>query len=269
MQPTSDEPTIPGIGLGTWKNTNPDQCAESVRVALEAGYRHIDTAQIYDNEAAIGAGIERASVDRDDIFLATKVWIDNLAHDDVLETTQASLDRLGVEYVDLLYIHWPARTYDPESTLPAFDQLYDEGLIRGVGVSNFEPSHVKTADDVLDAPILANQVECHPLLPQRDLRTCADKYGHELVAYSPLARGELLDHPTMREIASEVAATPAQVAIAWLQVKGTVPIPKATSEGHIRENLSAADLELPATAIEQIDAIEERSRKVDPDFAPW
>ncbi|MFB6135857.1 MAG: aldo/keto reductase, partial [Halobacteriaceae archaeon] len=139
------------LGLGTWRNTDPEQCAESVRAALEMGYRHVDTAQGYDNEAYVGDGIERADVPREEVFLATKVSTDNLAHDDVLATTEGSLERLGTDYVDLLYVHWPTDTYDAEETLTAFQQLYDQGAIRHVGVSNFEPRHLDEARDVLDA----------------------------------------------------------------------------------------------------------------------
>lgn len=126
---------IPTLGLGTWENTDPDACSNAVETALEMGYRHIDTAQAYGNEESVGRGIAAADVDRADVFLATKVWIDNLAHDDVLETTQESLEKLDVDGLDLLYVHWPAREYDPETTLAAFQELHDEGTIERIGVS--------------------------------------------------------------------------------------------------------------------------------------
>jgi|GEM_PF-607524 Aldo/keto reductases, related to diketogulonate reductase len=205
--PVSDEcPTaaeMPMLGLGTWKNSDPAACAASVATALETGYRHIDTAQAYNNEAAVGDGIERAAVDREEVFLATKIWIDNLSYDNVLETADASLDRLGVDSVDLLYVHWPSRTYDAEDTLAAFDELYDRGKIDRVGVSNFEPAQLGEAIALSDAPIFANQIEVHPLLQQEELReVCAD-HGIELVAYSPLARGEVFDVPEIVEIADD------------------------------------------------------------------
>jgi 2,5-diketo-D-gluconate reductase B len=260
---------MPALGLGTWQNEDPEQCAESVATALETGYRHVDTAQIYDNEAAVGQGIERADVDREDLFLATKIWIDNLAYDDVLETAEESLDRLGVDSVDLLYVHWPARAYDPEETLAAFDELHDDGTIDRVGVSNFEPGQVDEAIDHLDAPLFANQVELHPFLPQDELREhCADR-DVELVAYSPLARGEVFDDPTIGEIAEKHGVSEAQVSLAWLREKGVTAIPKATSAGHIRDNWSSLELRLDPEDVERIDAIERRDRRVDPDFAPW
>ncbi|GAB3673892.1 aldo/keto reductase [Halopiger thermotolerans] len=259
---------MPMLGLGTWQNTG-DQCADSVRTALETGYRHIDTAQAYDNEELVGEGIERADVDREDVFLATKVWKANLTGDDVLETTRESLDRLGVDYVDLLYVHWPAETYDAEETLSAFSELYDEGLIEHVGVSNFQPEQLEVAVDVCDAPILANQVECHPLLPQEDVREACENYDVEVVAYSPLARGAVFDQPTIQEIADEHGVTEAQVSLAWLREKGITAIPKATGTAHIRDNFESLTLELDREEVNAIDAIDETERAVDPGFAPW
>ena len=263
-----DRSGMPGFGLGTWQNEDPDACAESVRTALEAGYRHVDTAQIYGNEAAVGRGIAAADVDREDVFLATKVWIDSLGHDDVLESTEESLEKLGTEYVDLLYVHWPAGEYDPEATLSAFEELRESGTIDRIGVSNFEPSHVETAQSVVDAPIFANQVEMHPLLPQRELRAfCADA-GVELVAYSPLARGDVFDVDVLSEIADDRGVSEAQVSLAWLRAKGVTPIPKATGADHIRDNWASLELELTDDEVGRIDDIDAERRKVDPDFAP-
>ena len=259
---------MPMLGLGTWQNDDTDQCAESVRTALEAGYRHIDTAQAYDNESAVGDGIAAADVDRDDIFLATKVWISNLSHDDVLETTERSLDKLGVDSVDLLYVHWAAGEYDPEETLPAFDELVDRGLIDNVGVSNFEPHHVETAMDVLDAPVFANQVETHPFLQQSDLREHAAANDYELVAYSPLARGAVFGHDVIEAIADDHGASEAQVSLAWLREKGVTAIPKATSEAHITDNLASLNLRLTDAEIDRIDSIETVDRRINPDWSP-
>ncbi|GAB3667243.1 aldo/keto reductase [Halopiger thermotolerans] len=260
---------MPMLGLGTWQNEDPEECAESVRTALETGYRHIDTAQAYDNEEAVGEGIERADVDREDVFLATKVWIDNLAHDDVLETTRESLDRLGVDYVDLLYVHWPARTYDAEETLSAFSELYDEGLIERVGVSNFQPEQLEEAVEICDAPIFANQVELHPLLPQEELREVCDAHDVEVVGYSPLARGQVFDQPEIQEIAAKHDVSEAQISLAWAREKGVTVIPKATGEEHIQDNFESLAVDLDADDVETIDAIEETDRQIDPGFAPW
>jgi diketogulonate reductase-like aldo/keto reductase len=259
---------MPMLGLGTWQNDDADQCAASVKTALEMGYRHIDTAQAYGNEDAVGEGIAAADVPREDVFLATKVWISSLSHDDVLETTQESLDRLGVDSVDLLYVHWPARSYDPEETLPAFDELVDDGKIDRVGVSNFEPDQVDRAREVLDAPVFANQVEMHPLLQQEDLRAYAAETDLELVAYSPLARGQVFENDTIVEIADAHDASPAQVSLAWLREKGVTAIPKATGQDHIADNFGSLDVALTDEDVAAIDDIGETDRRVHPDFAP-
>lgn len=259
---------MPMFGLGTWQNDDADQCAESVQTALEMGYRHIDTAQAYRNEDAVGRGIADADVAREDIFLATKVWISELAHDAVIATTEDSLERLGVDSVDLLYIHWPSGEYDPEGTIGAFNQLYDEGKIERFGVSNFEPHHVEEAMEILDAPLFANQVEMHPFLPQHELRAHAAEHGYELVAYSPLARGTVFDSDVLTDIASAHDASAAQVSLAWLREKGVTTIPKATGRDHIADNWASVGLELTDDDIERIDAIDRRDRRVDPEFGP-
>ncbi len=260
---------MPVLGLGTWENTDPEDCANAVKTALEMGYRHIDTAQIYGNEAEVGEGLAAADVDRDDIFLATKVWIDELSYDDVIESTRESLDKLGVEYVDLLYIHWPAREYEPEETLDAFNELVEEGLTKRIGISNFEPDQVREAVELSDAPIFANQIELHPLLPQEELRDACAEEDVEIVAYSPLARGEVFNVPTLTEIAEKHDVSEAQVSLAWLREKGVTAIPKATSEGHIRDNWESLSLKLDDEDIDAIDTIETVDRRVDPGFAPW
>ena len=260
---------LPPIGFGTWQNDDHEQCAESVRTALEVGYRHVDTAQAYENEAAVGEGIATSSVDREDVFLATKVNTPNLAYDDVLETTAASLDRLGVDAVDLLYVHWPLDAYDPEGTLAAFDELVDDGLVRNVGLSNFLPEQLDEAIEQLDAPLFAHQVECHPLLHQDEHLRLAEEHDYHLVAYSPLAQTAAFEHPTIQSVAEAYDVSPAQVCLAWLRQRGAVAIPKATSREHVADNYASLDLELDEDAMERIDAIDEDSRVVDFDSAPW
>ena len=260
---------MPTFGLGTWENEDPEACAESVRTALDMGYRHIDTAQAYGNEDSVGDGIAQAETDREEMFLATKVWTKNLAHDDVIDSTHESLDKLGVDAVDLLYIHWPQNTYDPEETLTAFEELVDEGLIDHIGVSNFEPEHLDEAQEVLDEPIFANQVEMNPLLPQEELREYCDEHDIELVAYSPLARGKVFDVDELTEVAEKHDASEAQVSLAWLREKGVTVIPKATSEEHIRDNWESLTLDLDDEDVETIDGIDTVERQVDPDDSPW
>mgnify|MGYP002760322046 CR=1 FL=1 len=259
---------MPVLGLGTWENDDPAQCTESVANALDAGYRHVDTAQIYGNEAAVGKGIAESDVDRDDIFLASKVWIDELAPADVASSTRESLDKLGVDAVDLMYVHWPAGEYEPEETLPAFAELRDDGLVDRIGVSNFEPHHLDAATDALGEAPFANQVEMHPLLRQEELREYADANDVELVAYSPLARGEILDDPAIVDIAEKHGVSAAQVSLAWLREKGVTAIPKATGIDHIRDNLASVDLTLDDEDVERIDSLGRTDRQLNPDFGP-
>jgi diketogulonate reductase-like aldo/keto reductase len=259
---------LPSLGLGTWQNDDHDQCVESVRTALELGYRHVDTAQAYGTEAAVGEGLATADVNREDVVLATKVWIDQLAPEDVRASTTASLERLGVDSVDLLYVHWPAGDYDPELTLSAFAELREQGRIEHIGVSNFTPDLLEAARAAIDAPIFANQVEMHPLLPQADLREYCEDVGVELVAYSPLARGEVFDVDVLTDIADAYDVSAAQVSLAWLRAKDVAAIPKATGRDHIADNRASLDLALTDEEIARIDALDREERLIDPAFGP-
>ena len=256
-------------GFGTWQNDEPDQCATSVRTALEIGYRHVDTAQVYGNETAVGRGIRDATVERDEVFLATKVRRHNYSFDEVLASTEESLSKLGVESVDLMYVHWPVHGYDPAETLPAFQQLRDEGKVDRIGVSNFQPEHIEEAVDILTDGPFANQIEMHPLLPQKDIREFCAAHEIEVVAYSPLAQGHAASVPEVRTVANKHGVSPYQVSLAWLREKGVTPIPKATSATHIRDNFESRSLHLDPEDIERIDNIEREERFNDPDYAPW
>lgn len=258
---------LPEIGYGT-SGDEDDEWTDNVAEALDAGYRFVDTAQMYENEEDVGAGVRRSDVDRDDIVLATKIAPENLAPEDVKRTAEESLDRLGVDSVDMLYVHWPTDAYEAEETLPAFDELHEEGLIDHVCLSNFEPDLLDEARDVLDAPVAAHQVECHPLLPQEELRTYAEEHDHHLVAYSPLGRGEILDHPVLSDVAEKHDASTAEVCIAWAVAHGIVPIPKSSGD-HVADNLAAAEMELDEEDLTAIDGIDERRRVIDPEMGPW
>lgn len=266
---------MPRIGLGTYSEEDRHRWAERVETALEAGYRHVDTAQVYENEEYVGDGIAAADVAREEVFLATKtvhVDVPGFGRKDLREAVESCLDRLGTNYLDLLYVHWPAGVYDPETTLGVYQEFYDDDVIGNVGVSNFEPDDLDEALEVLDAPIFANQVECHPLLPQEELREYAVEDDHWLVAYCPLARGEVFDRPEIETVAERHDASPAQVSLAWLLSKENVAvIPKASSEEHMRDNFAARDLteELSAEDVELIDSIDDRKRLIDREYASW
>jgi 2,5-diketo-D-gluconate reductase B len=264
--------TLPRIGLGTWQNTDPDQCARSVSTAIEMGYRHVDTARFYGNEAAVGDGIRAATVPREELFVASKVhpFAEGLSYDEVYAGVEESLAELGLDYLDLLYVHWPVGNYDAGETLGAFDDLVADGTIRHVGVSNFGPSLVAEARETLAEPLFAHQVERHPLLPQEDLVADAQRHDYTLVAYSPLGRGNALDLPAVTSVAEKHGVSPAQACLAWVTHPPNVAaVPKATGEAHLRDNLGAADVALDDADVALIDDVEERERLVDRDGAPW
>jgi len=245
---------LPAVGLGTMGIDEPG----AIETAIDVGYRHLDTAQIYDNEAVVGEAIESSPVARDTLTVATKLWIDRLAADDVRPGTRASLDRLGLDAVDLLYVHRPRGDYDPETTLPALDEVLDAGLTSHVGLSNFEPDQLATARAVLDAPIAAHQVEFHPYFQQDELLADAREHDYPLVAYSPLAGGKVFDDPVLDDIAYKYDSSPAAVAIAWLtSYDNVVTIPKASSEAHLRANFEASDLDLDEEDVARIESIDE------------
>ncbi len=254
------------LGLGTWQNKE-ESCAKSVKQALNMGYKHIDTAQIYENESQVGKGIKKADVDRENFFLASKVWIDQLNKEDVIKSTKESLEKLQTSYVDLMYIHWPAGEYSPEETFEGFKNLKETGLIKNIGVSNFTVSQMEEA--MTHAEIFANQVEMHPLLPQEELLQACKENDVELVAYSPLARGEVFNVEEIQEVAEKHGVSEAQVSLAWVIEKGATPIPKASSEDHIRDNFEALEVELENEDIQKIDSIDREERMVNPEFGPW
>jgi diketogulonate reductase-like aldo/keto reductase len=261
---------VPELGFGTYRLTDPEGCASAVETALETGYRHVDTAEYYGNEAAVGEGIASSAVDREDVFLATKVWRDRLGRDAFLESAQERVDTLGVDAVDLLYVHWPLDSYDPSETLPALLEARERGLTERIGLSNFTPELLDEAIDRLGEPPAAHQVEMHPLLPQEELRAHARRHGYPLVAYAPIARNAVADVPEIRAVAERHDATPAQVALAWVLDKESVAaIPKSGTPAHIRENYRALELELDEDDVARIDGIDREERLIDPADAPW
>lgn len=246
---------LPAVGLGTMGIDD----ATTIERAIEGGYRHLDTAQIYDNEGVVGDGIAASPVDRAALTVATKLWIDRLAPDEVRPGTEASLDRLGLDAVDLLYVHRPRGDYDPETTLSAVEAVAEAGLTGSIGLSNFEPDQLRTARDHLDAPIAAHQVEFHPYFRQDELLADAQDHDYPLVAYSPLAGGKVFDDPVLTDVADKYGTSPAAVAIAWLcHHDNVVTIPKASSRQHLAANLAAADLTLDDADLARIEGIDER-----------
>lgn len=257
------------LGLGTWQMTDREETPPAIAEALEMGYRHIDTARRYNNEHLVGRGIEQSTVDREDVFLATKIWKSDLSYGDAIEAANDAIDALGVDSVDLLYVHWPAEAYDPQETFQAFDELVDEGLTDRIGVANFEPDQLAEALDYADHGIFANQFECHPMLQQEAIREACEEYGVEPVAYSPLARGEVFGHEVISDVAGAHTVSEAQVSLAWLRERGLTAIPKAATTAHLHDNWQSLSLQLNEGELEKLDDLEDGARQVDPSFGPW
>ena len=260
---------MPRIGLGTYRLAGA-ACADLVASALDAGYRHIDTAESYKNEAEVGDGVRASGVPRTEIFLTTKVWRDGLAAGDLERRAEASLARLGVDYVDLLLIHWPNPEVPLQETLDALARVKRSGMARAIGVSNFTVALLDEAAARSSEPLLVNQVEYHPYLSQKRVRTAARRHGLALTAYSPLAQGRVNDDPVLLEIGAAHGVEPAQVALRWLVQQGVTVIPKTASLQRARANLEQAGrLQLSDPEMARISALAEPgSRTVNMPFAP-
>lgn len=257
--------SLPPIGLGTGGPDRLDD-VDLMTTALEMGYRHVDTAQSYENEAEVGAAIAGANVPRSDITLATKIEKHNLGYDDVLETGRASRDRLDVDTIDLLYAHFPTRTYEPTETLPAMDELVEAGVADHLALSNFSPDELEAAAEILEHPIAANQVEMHPFWQQQELVAYCQDAGIPIVAYTPIARGKVFDSPEITAVAEKHDTDAVTVTLAWLTgIDGVSAIPMTTSEAHLEANLAAADLDLDDEDVERIGSIDETKKFVDID----
>jgi len=232
---------VPAIGLGTWQLSG-ETCVRSVEQALNLGYRHLDTAQDYRNEAEVGKGLRKARVERAEVFLVTKVHPSNFAYEKTVRSTHESLKRLGTGYVDLLLMHWPNPDVPLEETLGAMRALQEEGSVRHLGVSNFSPLLVEEA--ARHAEIFCNEIEYHPYLAQKGLLAQSREMGYLLTAYSPLAKGRVLRDPTLRELAETYGKTPAQVTLRWLVQQGVAAIPKSANDERRRANLEIFDFAL-------------------------
>jgi len=260
--------TIPALGFGTWQLKG-DECQRSVHAALETGYRHIDTAQAYENEAEIGRVLNESGIPREELFLTTKIWREQLDAVSLQTSFEQSLDRLQTDYVDLLLIHWDNDEIPMDETLQAMNDLQDEGRVKQIGVSNFTVPRLHAAIEASRSPIFTNQIEYHPFLGQADIRAyCLSKHIL-LTAYCPIARGEVMKNEEISKIAEEHGKSPAQVTLRWLlQQEQVVAIPKSSDPQHIRSNFDIFDFSLSAEEMNQIYRLERNQRIIDPDFAP-
>lgn len=269
----SDQPTIlfhdgnsiPQVGLGVWQTPN-DTAVTAVKAALSEGYRHIDTAAIYENEQGVGEGIRASGVDRSEIFLTTKLWNAEQGYDSTLKAFDASLKRLGTGYVDLYLIHWPAPNRDRYvDTWKAFIQIQKEGRARSIGVSNFYPEHLQRLIDETGITPVINQIELHPDFPQAEARAWHDKHRIVTQSWSPLGQGKLLENPVVAQVAAKHGRTPAQVIIRWHIDNGLVVIPKSVTPSRIAENFKVFDFKLDADDLTTLAGLEKDGKRIGPD----
>jgi diketogulonate reductase-like aldo/keto reductase len=262
--PSGDE--LPIVGVGTW-DIDGDTVRESVRAGLEAGYTHIDTAEGYKNEAEIGDVL--ADYDRDDLFLTSKVLPKNLDYESVLASCEASLEKLGTDYLDLYLIHWPNPAISLRETLNAMETLHDRGLVRNVGVSNFSAYQLSCAHHISDVPIAVNQIEFHPYLQRPDLVEYCRETETVIEAAAPLARTELLDDSVICELAEEYDKSPAQIPLKWAIEQDIVVLPKSSSPAHVRENFELFEWELPPEDRERLDELDRNQPVYDYPARDW
>jgi 2,5-diketo-D-gluconate reductase B len=261
---------IPQIGYGSW-NRPGDECYNGVRMALDAGYRHIDTAEGYNNEEFVGQAIAESGVNRNDIFITTKVAPEHLGPAQVMPHVTVSLEKLRVEQVDLLLVHWPSikDEFALDDYMAQFAEVFDKGLAKHIGVSNFTKRHLDGALQVLaHRPITTNQVEIHPLMQNRIIVDYTHSKGISTTAYSPLARGAVNDNATLLAIGRKHKASAGQIALAFLMAEGHVVIPSSGSKTRIEENLAAKDIQLTSEDIVAIRAAEEGRRLVNGAWCP-
>jgi len=261
--------TIPALGFGTWPLKG-DECARAVRTALETGYRHIDTAAMYENEDSVGDGIRTASVPRDDIHLTTKVWHDRLGRTDLLQSARDSLSRLKLDHVDLLLVHWPAKDVPLSETIEALVEAKSSGMTRAIGVSNFPSALLREAQELAAGSLVTNQVEYHPFLSQKTLLSAVGEFGMTLSAYCPIAKGKVNDDPVIAGIAANHGKSPVQVTLRWLlQQEGVIAVPKSGAPERIKANFEVFDFELSEDEMNRIFALgSSAGRIVNVDFAP-
>ena len=244
---------MPTVGFGTYPMKGRD-CIAAVRMALETGYRLIDTAQMYNNEEGVGEGIRTANVSREEVFLTTKLDNGSHGYGETLQACEESLNKLGLDYIDLYLIHWPVEGLR-EETWKAMVKLLEDGKCRSIGVSNYTERHLQELFDAFEVHPVVNQVEFHPFLYQRDLLSYCKEHGVVMEAYSPLAKGRRLDNDVVRKIAEAHGKEPAQVVLRWELQHGVVPIPKASSETHIQGNFDVFDFTLTDDQMAAIDCL--------------
>lgn len=258
---------MPVVGYGTMHYPEPDRAVDLILHAIRSGYRHIDTARKYGSEQWVGEAIRSSGVPREDLWVTTKVTEENARADDFARSVETSLGTLGLDYVDLLLIHWPQPRVPLSETLGALAKAKRDGLTRHIGVSNFTVALLDEAVATCPEPLVANQIEYHTYLRQDKVRAACDRHGMIVTCYAPLARGRLLDDPVLGEIAASHGVSVAQVALRWLiQQPGTAVVPRALEYSEIDEDIDLFDFQLSSEEMDRIGALGDRNlRVVDPE----
>lgn len=255
---------MPWLGFGTFKVPKGDITKKAVLEALKIGYRHIDTAKIYDNEESVGEAIRESKIPREEIFLVSKVWNTDQGYESTLEAFHKSLERLGTDYLDLYLIHWP-KDKNVE-TWKALEKLYKEKKIRAIGVSNFKIHHLEALIKEAEIIPMVNQVECHPQFPQDELKAYCDEKKIQLEAWGPLMQGQVFDKPLLADLAKKYNKTIAQIALRWQIQRGVVVIPKSTTPSRIKENSEIFDFTISKEDMELIKTLKGDRISHDPDL---
>lgn len=246
---------MPSIGFGTYKSGSEDETARIVKYALDIGYRHIDTASFYGNEVGVGKGIKESRVNREDIFLVTKLWNDDHGYEKTIKAFNKSLEKLQVEYIDLYLIHWPNKLNS--ETWRAFEYLYRIGKVKAIGVCNFKIGHLEELRKSAKIMPMVNQIEVHPLSSKNNMLNYCNENNIQLVAWSPIMRGKIFSSELIMDLSEKYKKTIAEIVLRWHIQRGVIPIPKSSNEKRIKENFDIFDFELTKEDMNDIDSLNE------------
>lgn len=245
---------IPRIGFGTYKLKGENETIDTIKYALKVGYRFIDTASFYGNEEWIGKAIKESKIKRENIFLATKVWNDSHGYDKAIDSFEKSMKKLDIDYLDLLLVHWPTKLN--KETWRAFESLYELGKVRAIGVCNFKIGHLEELRKTAKIMPMVNQIEVHPCFSQKEIVNYCNNYKIQVIGWSPIMKGQLLEVPLMIDLAEKYNKTIAQIALRWHIQKGIIPIPKSSHCGRIADNIDIFNFELSEEDMIKIDRLD-------------